>query len=246
MADRFYGYQYGTSARKLNTEYNPYKRRYPQNEEPVRTTNNNRASSSKRNSAETTSRNSRSYGVERPGYAQSNKNAEYTRRQVAGKKLNNDAQADSRRLSARSYDAENENAVEDKIQSDRVSKATVKAKLKIVMFLFAGFAVLFAISYQNSLISESFNRKEQYKKEMEALSKTNQQIEVSLENNLNLNNIEQVAKEKLGMQKLNNEQKIYVNLPKEDYVAPAAEQVVIEEEQNFFVKLWNGFTKALK
>ena len=113
--------------------------------------------------------------------------------------------------------------------------------MKIVLFLFAGFSVLFAISYQNSLISESFNKKEQYKKEMEALSKTNQQIEVGIENNLNLNNIEQEAKEKIGMQKLSNNQKIYVNLPKQDYVAPASEQIIMEENTNFFQKVINWF-----
>ena len=246
MADRFYGYQYGTSARKLNTEYNPYKRRYPQNEEPVETTNNSRANNSKRNSVGASNRNSRTNSVDGPNNAQARRKTEYQRNQVTGRKLNSDVQADRKRLAGRSIDVQNENNVEDKIQSAKISKAVVKAKLRIVLFLFAGFAVLFAISYQNSLISESFNRKEQYKKEMEALSKTNQQIEVSLENNLNLNSIEQAAKEQLGMQKLNNDQKIYVSLPKEDYVAPAAEQVVIEEEQNFFVKLWNGFTKALK
>ena len=120
-------------------------------------------------------------------------------------------------------------------------KANVKTRLKIVLFLLAGFSVLFAISYQNSLISESFNKKEQYKKEMEALSKTNQQIEVSIENNLNLNTIEQEAKEKIGMQKLSNGQKIYVSLPKQDYVAPASEQIVMEENTNFLQKLVNLF-----
>ena len=48
------------------------------------------------------------------------------------------------------------------------------------------------------------------------------------------------------MQKLNNNQKIYVNLPKEDYVAPATEQIVIEEDSNFFQKLIKGFTKSVK
>jgi hypothetical protein len=42
MADRFYGYQYDTNPRKLNTQYTPYRNRYPQKEEPVKTTNNNR------------------------------------------------------------------------------------------------------------------------------------------------------------------------------------------------------------
>ena len=114
------------------------------------------------------------------------------------------------------------------------------------MFLITGFSVLFAISYQNSLISESFNKKEQYKKEMEALSKTNQQIEVNIENSLNLKNIEEAAKDKIGMQKLNNNQKIYVDLPKEDYVAPAAEQVIIDDDLGFFEKLIKGFTKSVE
>lgn len=194
MADRFYGYQYGTSPRKL--EYSSYGRRYPQEKEPEQ------------------------YEVN------SKKTYVYKDRQVTKSKVNNDFQ--------------------DNVKTEKVTKATIKAKIRIVSLLFASFAILFAVSYQNSLISESFNKKEQYKKEWESLSKTNQQIEVSIENNLNLNNIEQVAKEKLGMQKLSNDQKIYVNLPKEDYVSSAAEQVVIEEDQNFFVKLFKGFTKAIK
>ena len=78
---------------------------------------------------------------------------------------------------------------------------------------------------------------------MEALRKTNQQIEVSIENNLNLNYIEQAAKDRLGMQKLNNDQKIYVSLPKVDYVAPASEQIVIEENLNFFERLFKWLWK---
>ena len=121
-------------------------------------------------------------------------------------------------------------------------KHNTKMRLKIVMFVLTSFSVLFALSYQNSLISESFNKKEQYKKQLESLSKTNQQIQVNIENNLNLNNIEQAASEKLGMQKLNNNQKIYVSLPKQDYIAPATEQVIIEEEVGFFEKLFRCFT----
>ena len=45
------------------------------------------------------------------------------------------------------------------------------------------------------------------------------------------------------MQKLSNDQKIYVSLPKQDYVAPASEQIVIEEEQNLFQKIFNFFVK---
>jgi len=217
MADRFYGYQYDTNPRKLNTQYTPYRNRYPQKEEPVKTTNNNRRKT--RNTPERQTKNV----------------PEYRRKQVVNKKNI------ARKNTQANNDVYSNNDVQENAQNVKKSKVNAKARLKIVLFLVAGFSVLFAISYQNSLISESFNRKEQYKKEMEALSKTNQQIEVGIENNLNLNSIEQAAKEKIGMQKLNNSQKIYVSLPKQDYVAPASEQIVMEEDTNFIQKIVNFF-----
>ena len=53
--------------------------------------------------------------------------------------------------------------------------------------------------------------------------------------------VERFAKEKLGMQKLDNSQKVYVSLPKKDYIEPAVEKVTIEENQNIFQKILNIF-----
>ena len=53
---------------------------------------------------------------------------------------------------------------------------------------------------------------------MSSLEKENEQLKVNIENSVNLNNIEQAAKEKLGMQKLTNKQAVYVSLPKKDYI----------------------------
>lgn len=229
MADRFYGYQYDTNPRKLNSDYVPYRNRYPRKEEPVTTTTTRNRTNSKVKS------NNKNKGTNREHIEQRRKNiTEYETRQVSRKRTYDESYGD----------VKIGNEVEKNVNSGnvKITKAKVKARLKVVMFLLASFSVLFAISYQNSLINESFNRKEQYKKELEALSKTNQQIEIGIENSLNLTNIEQVAKEKLGMQKLNNNQKIYVSLPKEDYVAPAAEQIVMEEDLNFFERIFKWFT----
>ena len=94
------------------------------------------------------------------------------------------------------------------------TKTNSKLKSKALLYLGIGFMVLFAISYRNSQITETFNKKEALKKELSAIQKENEQIEINIENSLNLNNVEQLAKEKLGMQKLNNSQKIYVSLDK--------------------------------
>ena len=58
-----------------------------------------------------------------------------------------------------------------------------------------------------------------------------------------LNNVEKIAKEKLGMQKLTNKQTVYVNLPKEDYVESASEEVVVQEEENWFEQILDKIFK---
>lgn len=124
--------------------------------------------------------------------------------------------------------------VKKKVQTNQHTKKKVKEKrklkkeIKAMLYIAIGFVVLFAMGYQNSLITESFNAKEEAKKELVSIEKENEQLKVSIENGLNLHNVEQSAKEMLGMQKLDNGQKVYVELPKKDYVEPAAEQIIID------------------
>lgn len=138
------------------------------------------------------------------------------------------------------------NKAEQKKQIERKVKENVKAKKKvqrrkrkIVLYVGIAFSVLLAISYRNSIINENFAKVKSLKSDLSAIEKENEQLQVSIESSLNLKNLEQAAKEKLGMQQLNNNQKIYINLPKKDYVEPAAEEVVINENQNWFEGLIN-------
>ena len=121
------------------------------------------------------------------------------------------------------------------------TKRQLKSHVKAVMYILVIFSILFAISYRNSLINESFSRKEKLQSKLSTTQKENEQLQVNIENSLNLTNIEKIAKERLGMQRLDNTQKVYVNLPKKDYVEPAVEEVVIEKEQSWFEKVVNMF-----
>ena len=126
-------------------------------------------------------------------------------------------------------------------------KVELDSKTKLVLYLALTFVILFGISYRNSLITERFDKKEKLKTELSSMQKENEQTRVNIESNLNLKNVEEMAKEKLGMKKLDNSQKIYVNLPKKDYIeVPTQEVVITDEEQNFWQKLWNGLTKRFK
>lgn len=122
----------------------------------------------------------------------------------------------------------------------------MKPKAKAVLYLAMGFVILFAISYRNSLITESFNQKEELKKNLSAIEKENEQLKINIENSLNLNNVEQSAKEMLGMQKLDNSQKIYISLPKKDYIEPAMQDIVKTENINIWQKIMRSLTGNIK
>ena len=122
----------------------------------------------------------------------------------------------------------------NKKQENVQPKRHLKSQVKIVAYVFLIFASLLVISYRNSLINESFNENESLKSNLAAIQKENEQLRVNLENSMNLSNIAKMAEEKLGMQKLDNSQKVYVSLDKKDYVESASEEVIMEEEKSWF------------
>ena len=124
-------------------------------------------------------------------------------------------------------------------QEIKISKAQKRKQTKLTLVVIAIFALLLTISYRNSQINEKFTQVQSQKKELASLQKENEQLKVNIANGLNLNTIEKIAKEKLGMQKLTNKQTLYVSLPKKDYVESASEKVVIEKEQNWFKNFVN-------
>ena len=116
-------------------------------------------------------------------------------------------------------------------------KAKRRSQLRAVLVIFA---LLLMISHRNSLISEEFKAIQNLKSDLSNIEKENKQLEITIESNLNLNKIEKIASEQLGMQKQTVEQTIYTELPKEDYVE-AGEAEEIEEKQGIFEKILNIF-----
>ena len=127
--------------------------------------------------------------------------------------------------------------VEDLPRQDiKISKEQKRRQMQLTLVVIGIFMLLLTISYRNSQINEKFNQAQTLKRELSSLQKENEQLKVSIENSLNLNTIEKLAKEKLGMQKLTNKQTVYISLPKRDYVESASEEIVVEKEKNWFEK----------
>ena len=119
-----------------------------------------------------------------------------------------------------------------KKQEELKKQNTLIAKTKVSVFLKCAllFLILFFMIFMNTRLSESITQIQKLKAQITELQKENDQISINIQNNINLNNIEQAAKELLGMQKLSNRQTLYINLPKTDYIEPRTESVIVEEK----------------
>jgi len=111
-----------------------------------------------------------------------------------------------------------------------------KQKAKTIFYLCVSFIVLFTICYRYSLINEEFNNLNSAKSQLSKIQRENSALKLSIENSVNLNNVEKIALEKLGMQKLDKSQMVYITLEKEDYCEVETENI-LEEENNIFDKL---------
>ncbi len=118
-------------------------------------------------------------------------------------------------------------------QEVKISKAQRKKQIQLTILALFVFAILLAVGYRNSQISVKFNEMQNQKKQLATLEKENEQLEISIENGLNLGNIENEAKQKLGMQKLTNKQTVYITLPKKDYVEAPTEKIEDEEQKSW-------------
>lgn len=115
-----------------------------------------------------------------------------------------------------------------------------------VAFVLVIFFILLVISYRSSLINERFSEIQTSKEKLASIEKTNGQLEVSIQSSINLSNIEESAKEKLGMKKLDNNQKVFLTLDKKDYVEASSTEIDMTEEDNeswlekFFSKIFGN------
>lgn len=119
-------------------------------------------------------------------------------------------------------------------------------KARVVMYIVLLFAVLFAISYRNSMIAEEFSQIKSMKTELASLEKENEQLKANIESSLNLNNIEKTASETLGMTKLDNSRTVYINIPRQDYVQATTEEVVQNENNSWFQEIVSWISDVIK
>lgn len=120
----------------------------------------------------------------------------------------------------------------NKAKSTNVNKKNA-VNTKTVLYIAFLFAILFTISYRNALISEEFGQVKKLKDNLAVIEKQNEQLKVNIEGATNLGTVEKKASENLGMKKLSEDQTIYVDTPKQDYIEVSKDEVKLDQESWF-------------
>lgn len=90
-------------------------------------------------------------------------------------------------------------------------------KLNTILGVLVCFAVLFFIMLRYAAITEASNTIARYKHELNQIKTANEQVEVELNRSIDLRKVEEIAKNKLGMQTPEKHQIIMVELERNDY-----------------------------
>ncbi len=116
------------------------------------------------------------------------------------------------------YDVYQENKV---LRKKRIQRSNSKAKFKFVCTILLAFSMLFVIMYRYAAITELNYNVYKLNKQYTDIKNENSSIRVSIEKQLDLDNIRQIAESRLGMQKPDKFQVAYVKVEKHDYTRVA-------------------------
>lgn len=128
----------------------------------------------------------------------------------------------------------------------KTANLTKVNQAKILLYVAIGFVTLFIISYRYAMIDKTYSNLKEKKTELSSIEKETAQLEANIESNLKLSTIEEEAKEQLGMQKLTDEQIVYITLPKTDYIETSSEQIADDTSSNWFIEIVNKVINILK
>lgn len=116
------------------------------------------------------------------------------------------------------YDVYEENEV---LKRKKIQKKNNKIKTKVVLYVFAIFALSFIVMTRYTCITElNYNIDKAYR-DYENMVNENSKIKIAIEREVDLQSVKGIAEEKLGMHKPDKYQVVYMSVPKSDFTQVA-------------------------
>lgn len=130
---------------------------------------------------------------------------------------------------------------EYKAKKDAHKKELTAKKMIAIIIGVLVISLQMYIIYRSSTADELNKEKNKVKLLIEEQKKENEQLNNNLQNQISLTKIEEIAKYKLGMQKLDTNKIIKLSLKSKDFIEAGSVHVVHNKEKNLFEKLWDKF-----
>lgn len=100
-------------------------------------------------------------------------------------------------------------------------------KIRTLSGVLLCFGIAFFVILRYAAIAEESSQIEAYRKQLSQLKRNNEQMQVELERTVNLERVEEIATNRLGMRRPEKYQTVYITIEKNDYA-----EVVYEQPDN--------------
>ncbi|HOJ80304.1 MAG TPA: cell division protein FtsL [Clostridiales bacterium] len=141
------------------------------------------------------------------------------------------------------YDVYEENQV---LRAKKTYRSHRKIKLRMVMAILAVFAAGLAVVCRYAIITKVSYQINQKQKAYEEIKNENSLLRVQIETKTDLNEIKEVAENRLGMQMPDKSQIVYIKVPRNDYTVLMTSNNSEEKSGNAISKFISRATGLLK
>jgi len=141
------------------------------------------------------------------------------------------------------YDVYEENQV---LKAKKRYRSHRKIKLRMVMAILAVFAAGLAVMCRYAIITKVSYEINKQEKIYNELKNENSMLKVQIETMTDLNEVKEIAENRLGMQMPDKSQIVYIKVPRNDYTVVMAENTKPEKEQHTVVRFINKAFGLLK
>jgi len=141
------------------------------------------------------------------------------------------------------YDVYEENQV---LRAKKTYRSHRKIKLRMVMAILAVFAAGLAVMCRYAIITKVSYQINQKQKAYEEIKNENSLLRVQIETKTDLNEIKEVAENRLGMQMPDKSQIVYIKVPRNDYTVLMTSNNSEEKSGNAISKFISRATGLLK
>lgn len=135
------------------------------------------------------------------------------------------------------YDPYEQNAV---LKSKKTARSNSKIKTKIVFIIFIIFGMCSIIMFRFAQISQLNYESNKLSKQYVAMMNENELLKYDINKATSLENIREVAENKLKMHKPDKSQIVYVNIPKEDLI------ILANKEESKYLVMFKDVTNNIK